>query len=589
MDRVTSCFSGDYPIAALRRFALTAAAAMLAAALCVWTPAFARQSLEIDGQLAPQVEDQLRKLAQDIASADAADFGSTATARHLLGLLRSEGYYGASIRTGRRENGVVFHVAPGLRFEIGDVEVHTYPDNPDAAAIALSASGLEIESPLRAEAVIAGEARALAALQEGGWPDSFAEERQVTVDHNTRQAQVILNIETGAFSRYGDVTIADPLWRPAFIRRLAQLEAGDPVQLSALRDYQSRLTNLQGTARAQVSLAEPQAGSDRRDVSVELMPAAHQVVEAGFSLSTSDGSGVDGAWTRRNLFGGDEAITVSAQLSTLEQSIGGQFTAPHWRRLNQTLTLIAGVLNEETDAFDKQEAAVGIDVTRRLSPVWSGGVQLGIDLSRLRTNGAQDDTATVALGLAAVYETRDSTTDPTRGARATVQVTPSVTFGDIQSGFVISDANLRSYRRLGDRLVAAGRIRLGGLIGASVDAVPADERFYAGGGGSVRGFDFQSLGPTTADGRPTGGRSVVEASAELRWRGPGRWGAAVFADAGMASERPTPDVADLRVGLGAGLRYHFDFAPVRLDVATPLDRRSGEASLHVYVGLGQAF
>lgn len=590
MDRVLALLVADKRIRRLNRKAAAAIMAGLIAVLIAGPAAHARQTLQIDGELAQEVEDQLDEVLRSAQplNAEAASLAPAAT-RRVLALLRSEGYYGASVQAAQREAGPIIYIRPGLRFGIEAIEAKTRPSNAEADAVALAATGLEPGAPLRAETVIAAEARALAALQEEGWPDAALLERQVVVDHNTAQGRVRLNFEAGAFSRYGDIRLADPDWREAFIRRLAPVEQGEVVQLSALRRYQARLTALDGVARASVALADPEASSEARDIRVELEASARNIVEAGFGLSTSEGGGVGATWTRRNLFGGDETLQLSAKLLTLEQSIESRLSAPHWRRLDQTLTLIALAGNEETDAFDRQGIEAEIDITRRLSPVWRGGVQLGLDISQLSTNGEETDTVLLFTGVTAVYDRRDSATDPTAGVRAAFQITPALALGDLQSGYVLGETTLQTYRRLGDRAVAAGRVRVGGLVGASVDAVPADERFYAGGGGSVRGFEYQSLSPTAADGRPTGGRSVVEASAELRWRGPGRWGAAVFADAGLASSDVRLDLSDLRVGVGAGLRYHFAFAPLRVDIAAPLDRRSDEASLHVYVGLGQAF
>ena len=589
MGRESSRLFSALPVTCRHRHLIAAALGGLAGALIAASPALARQSLEIEGELAPEVEQQLLSLAQS-AEPSTDDAPSTRTiSRRLLALLRSEGYYGASVGTGRPAAGPVFYIAPGSRFAIGDVQIETAPNSPAAEAVAHSAAELKTGAPLRAEAVITGEARAHAALQENGWPDAAVQERHVSVDHNTALGTVTLRLETGSFSRYGDIGIEEDQWRADFIRRLAQLKRGEIVQLSALQNYQARLTALDGVARASVALADPASPAEERDVLVALTASPRNVVEAGFGLSTSEGGGVGATWTRRNLFGGDESLRLSAKLLTLEQAIESRLSAPHWRRLDQTLTLIARAGHEETDAFDQQEIGAEIDITRRLSPAWRGSVQLGFDISRLRTNGEEADTVLLFTGVSAVYDRRDSATDPTEGARAAFQINPALAFGDIQSGYVLGETSLRAYRRLGDRVVAAGRVRVGGLVGASVDAVPADERFYAGGGGSVRGFEYQSLSPTDADGRPTGGRSVVEASVELRWRGPGRWGAAVFADAGLASSDVRLDLSELRVGVGAGLRYHFAFAPLRLDIAAPVDRRGDEASLHVYVGLGQAF
>jgi translocation and assembly module TamA len=545
----------------------------------------ALQPLEIDGDLPAPVMDQLRIAA----SLEPADRSAATITRDLLRILRSEGFYGAAVRIERRDASPSFIISPGRRFSLAQLEAATTPEDLRAAHVARDAISLQVGDPLRAEAVIASEALALSALQERGWPDADALDRHVVVDHTNAQGQITYNFAAGPYTEYGAVQFSDSRWRPPFIERLALLPSGEPAKVSGLRAYQERLTSLGGVAQASVRLADPQPGTAQRDIIVQLTPAARHVIEAGLSFSTSEGGGVGGAWTRRNLLGGDEALRLFAKVSTLEQSVEARLAAPHFRRLDQTLTLLGTIRNEETDAFDQQAIEAEVDLTRRFNPVWSGGVHLGAELSHLTASSIELDTVSILTGVFAIYDTRDSVTDPSRGWRARASIAPITTFGDLRSGYVIAEASMRTYRRMSDHLILAGRARFGGLLGANLASVPIDQRFFAGGGGSVRGFEFQSLGPQSSIGEPTGGRSVVESSLELRWRGNGRWGAAAFIDAGIASPNASPEVGDLRAGAGVGVRYHFGFAPIRLDIAAPLDRRSDEASLHVYVGLGQAF
>ncbi len=572
----------------LQRFVCGALLGLGLAMVTGLSPAHARQTVEIEGEVSAELAQSLRTIV-DSAPTNTPRTASPTVARRLVAMLRSEGYYGARVRPILRQNQLVYWVAPDGRFTVEAVAVTTQPETAEATEIAVSAMTLDEGAPLRAEAVIASEAAGLAALHEAGYPDAEALEREVVVDHDTHQGQIQYNFQSGPRSVYGDVLPQTTRWRPAFLERLADLPSGETAQLSALRAYQTRLAALNSVARAQVTLAAPEPETDRRDIEVSLTPAARHVVEGGFSLSTSEGAGVEGRWIRRNVFGGDETASVSAQLSTLEQSLATELAAPHWRRRDQTLTLHASTRNEETDAFDQLELEVSADVTRQINAAWTVGLEIGIDGSRIRSAGSEDDTVTVFSGLTANFDTRDSRTDPTHGLRASATVTPALTVGDIESGYVISEATLQTYRQLSPSLVLSGRVRVGSIAGASLNSVPADQRFYAGGGGSVRGFEFQSLGPRATDGSLQGGRSVVEASAEIRWRSEGPWGAVVFADAGNATTQTVPELSDLRVGIGAGVRYHFDFAPLRLDIAAPLDRRSDEASLHIYVGLGQAF
>ena len=149
-----------------------------------------------------------------------------------------------------------------------------------------------------------------------------------------------------------------------------------------------------------------------------------------------------------------------------------------------------------------------------------------------------------------------------------------------------------AYRRVSERVIAAGRVRLGTILGAGRDDIAPSRRFYAGGGSSVRGYGYQRLGPRDIDGDPIGGRALAEFSLEARVRLKalgGNFGIVPFLDGGTLTNSPTPDVGNWQFGAGIGLRYYTSFGPIRLDVGTPLNPRSGDSRVAVAVSLGQAF
>jgi translocation and assembly module TamA len=140
-----------------------------------------------------------------------------------------------------------------------------------------------------------------------------------------------------------------------------------------------------------------------------------------------------------------------------------------------------------------------------------------------------------------------------------------------------------------DTVVIAGRARLGTIFGAERDRIAPSRRFYAGGGGSVRGYGFQRLGPRDpVFDDPIGGRSLAEFALEARVR-VGNFGIVPFIDAGNIYTSPLPKLDDLRFGAGIGVRYHTRFGPIRVDLGTPLSRQRDDPRLAVYVSLGQAF
>lgn len=139
-----------------------------------------------------------------------------------------------------------------------------------------------------------------------------------------------------------------------------------------------------------------------------------------------------------------------------------------------------------------------------------------------------------------------------------------------------------------DSLVIAGRIRVASILGADRERLAPSRRFYGGGGGSVRGFGYQQLGPKDPNDDPIGGRSLNEVAIEARYRF-GNYGIVGFVDAGQVYTGSTPDFSHMRAGVGLGGRFYTNFGPMRLDVATPIGRKPGESRVSVYVSIGQAF
>jgi translocation and assembly module TamA len=132
-------------------------------------------------------------------------------------------------------------------------------------------------------------------------------------------------------------------------------------------------------------------------------------------------------------------------------------------------------------------------------------------------------------------------------------------------------------------------VKAGSVSGAALAEIPAHRRFYSGGGGSVRGYSYQGVGPRDPNGNLTGGRSLLEASIELRFQVTEKLGLVPFVDAGSVSTGTVPGFSDVRIGAGIGVRYLTPVGPLRVDVGFPLDRRPGENTIGVYAGVGQAF
>ena len=564
---------------------------VLVLAMLVSAPALADPLARIEGvrdeQLHAALTAAIGEQSSETNGASSALRDARSAADRARRLLRARGYYAATIEPMLdRQQQALVRIDAGPLFPIATIEVEAGEDS-DARETARDAIALETGAPLRAQSIIDAEAQGLLALHNSGWPDAAIRERRVVVDHATEDGSITFRYASGPWSTYGEIDRDTGKWNPQFIARMSPFQTGTPASREEIVEYQQRLADLDSVNAADITLG-PVGEDGRRPVHIDLTEAPRHSIETGLSYSTSEGGGGNVSWIRRNLFGSDETLTLSANIATLNQSLQARVTRPHWRRFNQTLSVRAGLTSEDTDAYQQEEAEIGAQVTRR-DGRRTYGLGPRLDWSRVTDSLGQRDIVTAAVDLVAGYDSRNDPLDPDDGFHATVQVTPATTLGDCNCQYVRLEGRASTYHRLGDTTIAALRMRVGSVFGASAIAMPADQRFYAGGGGSARGFDYQSLSPLAPDGTPFGGISVVETSAELRWRVRERWGVVGFVDSAMASSDRQPDFSNMRSAVGIGVRYYLDFAPIRVDIATPLDRREGEDPVQIYFSLGQAF
>lgn len=577
----------------------------LVLAACPSTPALAEPLAQVDG-----IQDgRLRAgLVAALGEADgpasdrwrARERAETAADR-AREYLRSQGFYAARVDARLDGDGrALIRVRAGEQFLFDAVTVQfdQPPSAPEPASSVLDALALNSGAPVTARSVLEARARLTTALHENGFPDAELAQYVVTVDHADSSADAVFSAATGPFVRFGDGRFAGGLaeLREDYIDRLAPYELGDPASATALNAYASRLAALDAVSVADARLAPPdEEGPDGlRPVDVRAEPAPRHRLTGAVSWSTDEGAGARGSWARRNLFGGAERITFSGQIAQLERLVSTQFFAPHWAAYGQDLTLSAELAQERTDAFDQDVIRLDGELTRRFSRKWSASLGAGLQSGEVTDAQGARTLTTLTLPLGAVYDGRDDILDPREGLYVDLEAVPGWSVGDADVRFVRSALGARFYQALGPDLTLAVRAKSGVILGASAQSVPADLRFYAGGGGSVRGYGYQELTPLQISPRsnvlePFGGRSLIEGSAELRWRQSDRLGFVAFVDGGAAGPDIEPAFEDVRYGAGIGVRYYPGFGPIRFDVATPIDPRAQDDPVQLYISIGQAF
>jgi translocation and assembly module TamA len=245
---------------------------------------------------------------------------------------------------------------------------------------------------------------------------------------------------------------------------------------------------------------------------------------------------------------------------------------------------------EHPDAYDHFSVKGAVGLSYELTKTQTVSAEFALDYSKIDDSFGHHEYLIASVPLQYVFDNRDDKLNPTKGFRFLGYAEPSY---DIKNGtvFVKLKGEGSAYQGIDDsgRIVLAERLALGSILGASLQEVPADRRFYAGGGGSVRGYAYQGIGPKDDDGQPIGGLSWLEASAEVRYAVTSSIGIVPFVDIGTVSEKQFPDFSDVKVGAGIGLRYLTPFGPLRIDAAVPLNPGPGDPSFGIYAGIGQAF
>jgi translocation and assembly module TamA len=267
------------------------------------------------------------------------------------------------------------------------------------------------------------------------------------------------------------------------------------------------------------------------------------------------------------------------------------FRSPGLFGRNLTLVASLGALRERLDAYDRDAITASVLLERRLTEQLTVRAGPTAEFGEIGPpDGELSPYQFVGVLFGARYDGTDSLLDPSKGWRLDGSVTPSYSIEDSAPFAPLRLTASTYWDVMGDRRsILAVRGSVGSLLGAERADVPRHLRFYAGGGGSVRGFDYQSIGPRDALNKPSGGASVLETSVEWRQRVYGDFGAVAFFDAGTVATSSVPDTSNLRVGAGLGVRYYTAIGPIRADIGVPLVREPDSSDFGLYIGIGQAF
>ncbi|HEY1750999.1 MAG TPA: autotransporter assembly complex family protein [Caulobacteraceae bacterium] len=525
-----------------------------------------------------------------------------------IAVLRSEGYYDYTVEADVGEGDTppaIVRITPGPRSLIASPAIDWDGAAPDAATVAAAEKALALKAgaPGRSEDVIAAEGRVAAEVRKRGYADAAVHPRKVVVDHEGHTVEPTFHIAAGGLVRLDGVKlVAKGRIRRPWVTSLAPWKAGDVYDPSKIAKLERRLREAQVFNSVTVSLAPPaDAQNGLRPVVVSLADRPPHSLELGGGYSTSEGAGVDAKWVLYNQLGQADTVTFTGRLAQIQQKIDAELDLPDWRQPDQTFKIGGDIFADDTQAYDDDGLGLRVGVERHYTKTTFIDLGGAIDDVDTRENTSINPNG-IAVGqelkllifsttLGFALDQSSNALDPVRGWRVQAEADPTYVTGDRTLPYLKLQGQVSGYLPLQSDggTVLAARLKLGSIVGGDIPAVPADRRFFAGGGGSVRGFGYQKVGPQLADGTPIGGASLFETSFELRQHLSGPWGLVGFIDAGSLGPTFVPDFSHVDVGAGVGVRYNLGFGPLRLDLATPVTRRKGDPWVELYLSIGQSF
>jgi translocation and assembly module TamA len=483
--------------------------------------------------------------------------------------------------------------------------------------------GLSSGQPAIAAMVLAGGAHLLSAMQEQGY--AFAQV-DAPVAYEAADAPVLdvsFHVVAGAKVRIGEIHV-EGLQRvhESLVRRRLLLHSGEIYKPSAIEAARHDLLGMNVFSQVSVQVGSKADESGDVPITFKLRERLRHSINLAAAYSSDLGGSGGVTWTDRNVFGNAEQLSVTANLTNLGGSdttgtgydTGVKYTIPDFLHRDQSLQFAVTAIKQQLQAYDQTAQTASVTLSRKLSSVWTVSAGLSATDETIlqvinalpNSSGvivpdlAKFDYTLIAVPFKVVYDSTNLPTaleDPRHGFRGSLTLTPTLAIGHPNATFLITTLSIATYFDLNNllpiapgRSVLAARALAGVAEGAGELSLPPDQRFYAGGTSTIRGYGYQLVGPMFPNtDNPTGGTAITTGGLEFRQRLYANWGFVAFVDAGQvsASLKPLPD--DIRVGAGAGVRYYTPIGPIRFDLAVPVDRRAGEDSFEVYIGLGQAF
>jgi translocation and assembly module TamA len=553
------------------------------------------RSLQAQGQTDPQ----------DLLAAARSDYA------HILAALYAKGHYSVVVRIlidGREAADIPALEAPR---SISTIQIQVDPGQPfrfGLARVAPLASTTELPEGFQRDAVAeSGAVKAAVDVAIGAWREvghakAFVTADEVVADHAARRIDADVRLDPGPRLRFGRLEITgEERMREQRIRKIAGLPEGETFSETELLRAESRLRRTGIFASVALTEDDQITAPDLLGITATVVEQKPRRYALGVEVASLDGVSLQGSWLHRNLLGGGERLEVKGDVTNIGSGVSGvdygfevTLDRPATLTPDTSAGLILSYSHEDEVDYNLDAASFGLRFSHIFSEQLTARVGLTYNYLDGRDPGGRFFFRNLALPIGVTWDRRDVANNPTTGFYLDATAKPFMGYGTTGSG-LRATVDGRAYRSLGEpgRFVFAARVQAGAIYGPGLLETPRDDLFFSGGGGTVRGQPYRSLGVAVTRGFGPqfliGGKYFLAGSLEMRAKVSDRIGVVGFVDWGsIGVDGFSGALSDSHAGAGLGLRYDTGLGPIRVDVAAPISGTTGDG-VQFYVGLGQSF
>lgn len=567
-----------------------AAAALLAASALLGTSAV-RAELEIVG-IGGDAADNIR-LFSPLADepCDAEDWRIRRRFRTLAADAREAlepfGYYAPTIETSLSRDEECWHatltVEPGERVRLRNVNIEiTGEASRDPELMELTRiPALRSGRPLRHAAYERLKRDLQVTAADHGYVQAEFTKSRIDVWPEELAADIDIEFESGPRYALGDITIEQDFLNRELVEGYMDLQPGTPFDRDEIARAYSDLSDSGYFGRIQLSPEFSAAADGRIPVTARLDSGTRIEYSIGAGASTDTGPRVRAGFRNNRLNRAGHRVRADLNVATVIQVLSGEYRQPLTDPRSDWMSYSGALSHEETDSFENEKATLGLRRTRRMTPSWIRAVGLDFSYDRFTVADVREDTFLVIPSIMFDYKTATADFYPDRGRRFTIEFAGSDESIGSSATFLQVTAWLRLVRAINEDMRVIARGTIGRIETSDFEKLPPTVRYFAGGDQTIRGFQFESIGPTNEDGDVIGGTNLLVGSLELEHRIKGNFFGALFVDAGNAYSDTEFDPV---VGAGFGVKWRSPVGPVRVYLGFPIDEDDVSPRLHLGLG-----